>query len=213
MHQTERKNPLGHKGLTNKDAIISAEKSLILILLKRAGPKLKLGKTWVTVSYLLLKNSADPTTCQMPGMNPYAVRTLPVPGYTAPGQWGRETSQRRQYHGTRTPLLPSSANLWRGLCSIEEDLQQISRNNIRHENTRISLGTSSVLAQSEPPRPIPWNQTSDVYRGSTFNDKVTLTLHNVTLTSHKPCNTITRVIAAKQTVIIYVYIYSIYSAD
>ena len=33
-------------------------------------------------------------------------------------------------------------------------------------------------------REIPWNQTTDVHRGSTF---ITLTLYNVTLTSQKPC--------------------------
>ena len=34
----------------------------------------------------------------------------------------------------------------------------------------------------------PWNQTSDVHRVSTLiSDNVTLKLHNVTLTSKKPC--------------------------
>ena len=42
---------------------------------------------------------------------------------------------------------------------------------------------------------IPWNQTSDVHRGSTLNNAG----DNVTLASQKPVNTISSVIAAKQT--------------
>ena len=38
--------------------------------------------------------------------------------------------------------------------------------------------------QSELPRPIPWNQ---MYIEDLPFDKVTLTLHNVILTSQKPC--------------------------
>ena len=38
-----------------------------------------------------------------------------------------------------------------------------------------------------------------------YSDNVTMTLHNMTLTSHKPYNTITSLIAAKQTVINEVY--------
>ena len=40
----------------------------------------------------------------------------------------------------------------------------------------------------ELPRPIPWNQTSNVHQGTTmYFDNVMLTLHNVILTSQKPC--------------------------
>ena len=41
------------------------------------------------------------------------------------------------------------------------------------------------MMQSELHRPILWNPDSDVHRGSTFTDNVTLTLYNMTLTSQK----------------------------
>ena len=53
--------------------------------------------------------------------------------------------------------------------------------------------------QSELPRPIPWNQTSDVHRGSNL-----ITWH---WRHRNHANTITSVIAEKQTVINEVYVF------
>ena len=60
------------------------------------------------------------------------------------------------------------------------------------------------------PRPIPRNfLESDLgYTSRIYFDNVTLTLHNLTLTRNH-ANTISSVIAAKQTVINEVYVYSI----
>ena len=68
--------------------------------------------------------------------------------------------------------------------------------------------------QSEMHWPIPWNSVeSDLGCTSRiYFDNVRLSLHNVTLTSPKSCqhaNTIASVIAAKQTVIIEVYVFSV----
>ena len=65
---------------------------------------------------------------------------------------------------------------------------------VEHEKRFYNLGNRNCLnhkptheeetleqTQSELPRPIPWNQTTDLH------DNVVLTLHNVTLTLQKPC--------------------------
>ena len=61
-------------------------------------------------------------------------------------------------------------------------------------------------------REIPWNQTTDVHRGSTLitrSDNVKLMLYNMTLTSQNHVKTITSVIAAKKTGLNKEYVFSI----
>ena len=69
----------------------------------------------------------------------------------------------------------------------------------------VLMETQTIIYQSELPRPIPWNSmesdygcTSRIYFHNA-GDNVTLTLYNLTLTSQNHVNTITSVIAAKQT--------------
>ena len=67
--------------------------------------------------------------------------------------------------------------------------------------------TARFIFSSKLPRPVPWNKISDVHRGSTL---ITWRWRYITWrwrhSNH--ANTITRVIAAKQTVINEVYVFS-----
>ena len=55
--------------------------------------------------------------------------------------------------------------------------------------SEVASVTFSRMIQSELPRPIPWNSV-EIDHGCTsriYFDNVTLTLHNMKLTSQKPC--------------------------
>ena len=79
--------------------------------------------------------------------------------------------------------------------------QQQTNNNKKQQQLIMRRFKRPICSyQSELPRPIPWNQTSYVTSRIYF-DNVTLTLHNVTLASQKPCQHNNKCDCSKHTVI------------